>query len=66
MSYLNGLYTLGMEFNVSKCKVFGVARTKSVFERDYFMGGMERVAVEKNLGVLVHYNLNWNSHVDHI
>lgn len=43
-----------------------VARTKSVFERDYFMGGMERVAVEKNLGVLVDHNLNWNSHVDHI
>ena len=57
-----------MQFNVSKCKVLRVARTKSIFERDYFLGGirLERVDVENDLGVLVAYNLNWNSHVDHI
>ena len=39
-----------------------------LFERDYFLGGirLERVDVENDLGVLVAYNLNWNSHVDHI
>jgi hypothetical protein len=46
-----------------------IARIKSVFDRDYFLGEtkFERVHVEKDLAVLVQLNnLNWNSHVDHI
>jgi len=43
----------GMEFNVKKCKVLRVARTKCTYERDYFLGGtkLERVAVEKDIWV---------------
>jgi len=42
-----------MEFNVKKCKVLRVARTKCTYERDYFLGGtkLERVAVEKDIWV---------------
>ena len=45
-----------------------IARVKSVIDRDYFLGGnkLERVKVEKDLGVLVSDNLSWNNHVDHI
>ena len=57
-----------MEFNTSKCKVLRVARIKSVFERDYYLGGikLDRVVVEKDLGVLIRHDLNWNDHVDFI
>ena len=47
-----------MEFNISKYKVLRVTRIKSVIERDYFLGGtrLERVNVEKDLGVLIRQN----------
>ena len=53
--------TWGMEFNVSKCKVLRMTRIKSVIERDYFLGGtkLERVNVEKDLGVLISHDLSW-------
>lgn len=59
--------TWGMEFNVKKCKVLRIARIKSIFERDYYLGNMklERVEVEKDLGVLITHNLSWNNHVDY-
>jgi len=56
----------GMEFNVKKCKVVRVARTKCSYERDYFLGGtkLERVAVEKDLGIWISHDLSWNHHVE--
>jgi len=55
-----------MEFNVKKCKVLRVARTKCTNERDYFLGGtkLERVAVEKDLGIWISHDLSWNHHVE--
>ena len=49
----------GMEFNVRKCKVLRVARIRSIDDRDYYLGGikLDRVDVEKDLGVLVSHNL---------
>lgn len=65
---MNWSYTWGMEFNASKCKVLRVARIKSVFDRDYFLGGirLDRVIIEKDLGVLIRHDLSWNDHVDFI
>ena len=56
----------GMEFNVKKCKVLRVARITSIDDREYYLGGikLDRVDVEKDLGVLVSHNLSWNNHVD--
>jgi len=55
-----------MEFNVKKCKVLRVARTKCTYERDYFLGGtkLERVAVEKDLGIWISHDLSRNYHVE--
>ena len=69
---LNNLLTWsniwGMEFDTSKCKVLRVARVKSVLERDYYLGEsrLDRVVVEKDLGVLIRRDLSWNDHVDFI
>ena len=56
----------GMEFNAKKCKVLRVARIRSIDGSDYYLGGikLDRVDVEKELGVLISHNLNWNNHVD--
>ena len=56
----------GMEFNVKKCKVLRVARIRSIEDKDYYLGGtkLDRVDVEKDLGVLVSHNLSCNNHVD--
>ena len=55
-----------MQFNAKKCKVLRVARIRSVDDRDFYLGGVkvDRVDVEKDLGVLVSHNLSWNNHVD--
>ena len=55
-----------MEFNTKKCKVLRVARIRSIDDRDYYLGWikLDRVDVEKDLGVLVSHNLSWNNHVD--
>ena len=56
----------GMEFNAKKCKILRVARIRSIDDRDCYLGGVkvDRVDVEKDLGVLVSHNLSWNNHVD--
>ena len=56
----------GMDFNAKKCKVLRVARIRSIDDRDYYLGGikLDRVDVEKDLGILVSNNLSWNNHVD--
>lgn len=60
--------TWGVEFTVSKCKVLRVTCIKSVIERDYFVRGtkLERMNVEKELGVLISHDLSWKNHVDFI
>ena len=56
----------GMEFNAKKCKVLRVTHIRSIDDRDYCLVGIKlnRVDVEKDLGVLVSHNLSWNNHVD--
>ena len=43
-----------------------MARIRSIDDRDYYLGGikLDRVDVEKDLGILVSNNLSWNNHVD--
>ena len=43
-----------------------MARIRSIVDRDYYLGGtkLDRVAVEKDVGVLISHNLSWNHHVD--
>ena len=55
-----------MEFNAKKFKVLRVARIRSIEERDCYLGviKLDRVDVEKDLGILVSQNLSWNNHVD--
>ena len=56
----------GMDFNAKKCKVLRVDRIRSLDDRDYYLGGikLDRVDVEKDLGILLSHNLSWNNHVD--
>ena len=58
----------GMDFNTRKCKVLRVARIRSIDNRDFYLGGikLDRVDVEKDLGILVSHNLSWNNHVNAI
>ena len=60
--------TWGMEFNFSKCKVMRITRKKVPFERDYYLSNykLNRVIIEKDLGILISHNLNWNEHIDFI
>lgn len=60
--------TWGMEFNLSKCKVLRLTRKKVPFENDYYLGDykLNRVIVEKDLGILIFHNLNFNEHIDFI
>lgn len=55
-----------MDFNTMKCKVLRVARIRSIDNRDYYLGRikLDRVDVEKDLGILVSHNLSWNNHVN--
>ena len=50
---------LGNGVQYLKCKVLRIARIKSTLDRDYFLGEvkLERIHVEKDLGVLVSTNL---------
>ena len=54
-----------MDFNAKKCKVLRVASIRSIDDRDYYLGGikLDRVDVEKDLGILFSNNLSWNNHV---
>ena len=56
----------GMEFNAKKCKVLRVARIRSIYDMDYYLGGIKLDCVddEKDLGILVSHNSSWNNHVD--
>ena len=56
----------GMDFNAKKCKVLRVACIRSIDDRDYYLGGikLDRVDVEKDLGILDSHKLSWNNHVD--
>jgi hypothetical protein len=55
-------------WNFSKCKVMRITRKKVPFERDYYLGNykLNRVIIEKDLGILISHNLNWNEHIDFI
>jgi hypothetical protein len=37
-------------------------------QRDYYLGNykLNRVIIEKDLGILISHNLNWNEHIDFI
>ena len=65
---LDALYdwsiTWGMKFNVSKCNILRVARTHTVFDREYTLGGesLNIVESEKDLGIWLHSILGWNDH----
>ena len=50
----------GMEFNIFKCKVVRITWKKVPFERDYYLRDckLNRVTVEKDLGILISHNLN--------
>ena len=57
---LDWAHTRGKEFNYSKCKVLIITRKKTSFDREYLLGDrkLERVVVEKDLGVLITHNLS--------
>ncbi|CAB4010973.1 Hypothetical predicted protein, partial [Paramuricea clavata] len=69
---LNALYDWsikwGMEFNVEKCKVLRVVRTRTIYDRQYALGSshLSVVQSEKDLGVWISDTLNWNIHTDNI
>ena len=43
-----------MEFNAKKCEVLKLARTRSIIDKDYYLGGtkLDRIDVKKDLWVL--------------
>ena len=51
-----------MDFNTRMCKVLRGARIRSIDNRDCYLGGikLDRVDVEKDLGILVSHTLSWN------
>ncbi|CAB4014177.1 RNA-directed DNA polymerase from mobile element jockey [Paramuricea clavata] len=57
-----------MEFNVEKCKVLRVVRTRTIYDRQYTLGSshLSVVQSEKDLGVWISDTLNWNIHTDNI
>ena len=54
-----------IKFNASECKVLSVTRKKNPVSFNYHLGptSLLRVPQEKGLGVIVTYNLKWNSHI---
>ena len=54
-----------LDFNESKCKVLTITRKKTPLTYAYHMGSKEltRANMEKDLGVLINYNLSWDDHV---
>ena len=56
----------GMKLNSKKCEVSRVARIRSIYDRDFYLAGikLDRVDVEKDLGILVSHNLSLNNHVN--
>ena len=66
---LNDLLLLGEWSSMLKIvKVLRVARVRSAADRDYFLGGikLDRVSFEKDLWILLSYDLSWNKLVDFI
>ena len=69
---LNALYDWSvkwdMEFNVEKCNVLRVVRTRTIYERQYTLGSsyLSVDQSEKDLGAWISDTLNWNIHTDNI
>ena len=66
---LNSLYAWGqrwgMFFNVKKCNVMHITRSRSPITKFYTLGGqiLEQVNQTKYLGVMLSDELNWSPHI---
>ena len=69
---LNALYdwsiNWGMEFNVEKCKILRIVRTRTTYDWQYHLGSsqLSLVQSDNDLGVWLSNTLNWNTHTDNI
>jgi hypothetical protein len=57
-----------LEFNVTKCKVLSVTRSRKPMIFNYHINGepIERVYEFKDLGILIRSDLSWNNHIKSI
>ena len=55
-----------MEFNIGKCQIIHITRSKSPARSRYFMHNKELESVDaaKYLGVTISKNLIWNTHIN--
>ena len=69
---LNSLYAWGqrwgMFFNVKKCNVMRITRSRSPITKFYTLGGqiLEQVNHAKYLGVMLSDDLNWSPHINSV
>ena len=69
---LNSLYAWGqrwgMFFNVKKCNVMRITRSRSPITKFYTLGGqfLEQVNQAKYLGVMLSDELNWSPHINSV
>ena len=57
-----------MDFYIKKCKLMRISRKKQPLDANLLMyeSSLDIVSEFKDLGLLVSYNLSWNSHINHI
>ena len=58
----------GMEFNVEKCKILRIVRTRTTYDWQYHLGSsqLSLVQSDNDLGVWLSNTLNWNTHTDNM
>ena len=56
-----------IDFYIKKCKVMRISRKKQPLDTNLLMhdSSLNIVSEFKDLGLLVSYNLSWNSHINH-
>ena len=56
-----------MDFYIKKCKLMRISRKKQPLDANLLMydSSLDIVSEFKDLGLLVSYNLSWNSHINH-
>ena len=57
-----------MDFNIKKCKLMRISRKEQPLNANLLMydSSLDIVSEFKDLGLLVSYNLSWNSHINRI
>ena len=57
-----------MDFNIKKCKLMRISRKEQPLNTNLLMhdSSLDIISAFNDLGLLVSYNLSWNSHINRI